>query len=89
MLALIFRRLGGLVLTLAAVSILIFVLMDVLPGDPAAVMLGTSASPDTLAALRHELGLDQPLAIRYLHWLAGALTGISVSPIPMACRWLA
>ncbi|MVA55052.1 ABC transporter permease [Agrobacterium vitis] len=75
MLALIFRRLGGLVLTLAAVSILIFVLMDVLPGDPAAVMLGTSASPDTLAALRHELGLDQPLAIRYLHWLAGALTG--------------
>ncbi|MGV1894103.1 ABC transporter permease [Agrobacterium vitis] len=75
MLALILRRLGGLVLTLAAVSILIFVLMDVLPGDPAAVMLGTSASPDTLAALRHELGLDQPLAIRYLHWLAGAVTG--------------
>ncbi|MVA77894.1 ABC transporter permease subunit [Agrobacterium vitis] len=75
MLALILRRLGGLVLTLAAVSILIFILMDVLPGDPAAVMLGTSASPDTLAALRHELGLDQPLAIRYLHWLAGALTG--------------
>ncbi|BCH56629.1 ABC transporter permease [Agrobacterium vitis] len=75
MLALILRRLGGLVLTLAAVSILIFILMDVLPGDPAAVMLGTSASPDTLAALRHELGLDQPLAIRYLHWLVGALTG--------------
>lgn len=73
--ALILRRLGGLILTLACVSILIFLLMGVLPGDPAAIMLGTSASPDTLTALRHELGLDQPLVLRYLQWLAGALTG--------------
>lgn len=75
MLVLVFRRLGGLVLTLLAVSILVFLIMDVLPGDPAAVMLGTSASPDTLAALRHELGLDQPLLSRYLSWLMGVLTG--------------
>ncbi len=75
MFALIFRRLSGLVLTLLAVSVLIFLIMDVLPGDPAAVMLGTSASPDTLAALRHELGLDQPLITRYLAWLMGFVTG--------------
>ena len=75
MLTLVARRLGSLVLALAAVSILIFLVMDVLPGDPAAIMLGTSASPDTLAALRQELGLDQPLPVRYLLWLGGVLTG--------------
>ncbi|NML76437.1 ABC transporter permease [Rhizobium sp. S-51] len=75
MLTLLARRIGSLVLTLAAVSALIFVVMDVLPGDPASIMLGTSASPDTLAALRLELGLDQPLPVRYLQWLSAALTG--------------
>src|SRR6195952_1391848 len=72
---LILRRLLGLLVTLVAVSALIFVIMEVLPGDPASIMLGTSASPDTLAALRHELGLDQPLFSRYLQWLGGFLTG--------------
>ena len=75
MLVLLSRRLASLLLTLAAVSVLIFVVMDVLPGDPAAIMLGTSASPDTLAALRSEMGLDQPLIVRYLHWLTGVFTG--------------
>ncbi|HBF28492.1 ABC transporter permease [Rhizobium sp.] len=75
MFVLIFRRLSGLVLTLLAVSVLIFLIMGVLPGDPAAVMLGTSASADTLAALRHQLGLDQPLMARYLAWLMGGVTG--------------
>jgi peptide/nickel transport system permease protein len=75
MLVLILKRLSGLALTLLVVSMVIFLIMGVLPGDPAAVMLGTSASPDTLAALRHELGLDQPLVTRYFVWLAGVLTG--------------
>ncbi len=75
MLTLLARRIAGLVLTLLAVSALIFMVMDILPGDPASIMLGMSASPDTLAALRHELGLDQPLVIRYLQWLAGVVTG--------------
>ncbi|MGX5664376.1 ABC transporter permease [Rhizobium daejeonense] len=75
MLTLLARRIAGLILTLLAVSALIFVVMDILPGDPASIMLGMSASPDTLAALRHELGLDQPLVIRYLQWLAGVATG--------------
>lgn len=75
MLILVARRLASLLLTLLLVSALIFLIMDVLPGDPAAIMLGTSASPDTLAALRRELGLDQPLVLRYLQWLAGLATG--------------
>lgn len=75
MLTLLARRIGSLIVTLAAVSALIFFVMDVLPGDPASIMLGTSASPDTLAALRLELGLDQPLPVRYLQWLSAALTG--------------
>lgn len=69
------RRLAGLLATLLVVSLLIFTLMDLMPGDPASIMLGTSASPDTIAAMRHQLGLDLPLALRYGHWLAGIVTG--------------
>jgi len=75
MIALLSRRLAGLVVTLLVVSLVIFAVMDLLPGDPASIMLGTSASPETLAALRHELGLDQPLLFRYGQWLAGVLSG--------------
>lgn len=75
MLSLLTRRVAALLLTLLAVSSLVFVVMNVLPGDPAAIMLGTSASPDTLAALRNELGLDQPLLLRYFTWLANAVRG--------------
>jgi len=75
MIALLSRRLAGLVITLVIVSFLIFAVMDLLPGDPASIMLGTSAAPDTLAALRHDLGLDQPLIIRYGHWVTGVLSG--------------
>ncbi|WFU87405.1 ABC transporter permease [Rhizobium sp. CC1099] len=75
MIALLGRRFAGLILTLAAVSFLIFAVMDLLPGDAASIMLGTSATPETLAALRHELGLDQPLLFRYGQWVAGVLSG--------------
>ncbi|TCP85208.1 peptide/nickel transport system permease protein [Rhizobium sp. PP-CC-2G-626] len=75
MTGLLLRRFASLFLTLLAVSALIFVVMDVLPGDPAAIMLGTSATPETLEALRRELGLDQPLVLRYLSWLGGVATG--------------
>jgi peptide/nickel transport system permease protein len=75
MIALLPRRIAGLALTLLVVSLLIFAVMDLLPGDPASIMLGTSAAPETLAALRHELGLDQPLLLRYLGWLAGVFRG--------------
>jgi peptide/nickel transport system permease protein len=68
-------RLAGLLVTLLAVTAVVFLVMQVLPGDPAAVMLGTSAQPDTLAALRAELGLDRPAILRYGAWLAGLATG--------------
>ncbi|MDB5511597.1 MAG: peptide transporter [Enterovirga sp.] len=68
-------RLCGLVLTLLAVSAAIFLVIDVLPGDVASVMLGTSAREDTLAALREQLGLDRPAHLRYLAWIGGLLTG--------------
>ena len=75
MITLLLRRIAGLVITLLIVSVLIFTVMDLLPGDPASIMLGTSASPDTLAALQKELGLDRPLPLRYLAWLGGVLHG--------------
>ena len=69
------RRIVGLCLALLAASVIVFVLMDLLPGDPAEIMLGTSARPDTLAALRAEMGLDRPAVIRYAEWAGGLLRG--------------
>lgn len=75
MLTFLVRRLIGLVLTLSAVSVVVFVVLEVLPGDVAQVMLGTEAREDTLAALRTQLGLDRPAHVRYLAWVGGLLTG--------------
>ncbi|SNT73946.1 ABC transporter permease [Paracoccus seriniphilus] len=69
------RSLLGTAAVLLIASLVIFLLIDAAPGDPAEIMLGTSAQPDTLAALRAELGLDRPLMVRYLGWLAGVFTG--------------
>lgn len=60
---------------LLAVSMITFALVAFLPGDLALVMLGDSATPETLAVARHELGLDRPLHERYLQWLGNALQG--------------
>ena len=75
MLRLLVLRFASLATTLVAVSAAIFLILEVLPGDPAAIMLGTAAREDTLAALRHELGLDRPALERYLFWVAGILQG--------------
>ncbi|WP_299968919.1 ABC transporter permease [uncultured Roseobacter sp.] len=69
------KRLASLVLSLAAASLIIFALIEVAPGDPASFMLGLGAQPETLAALRAELGLDVPKLQRYLNWVGGMLTG--------------
>ncbi len=69
------KRLITLVLTLLVASLVVFLVLEVLPGDPAAVMLGVGAQEDTLAALRAQLGLDQPAALRYLRWLGGLVQG--------------
>lgn len=75
MIVLLLRRVSGLAITLLIVSALIFTIMDLLPGDPASIMLGTSSSPDTLEALRRELGLDQSLPVRYLAWFSDVMHG--------------
>ncbi len=75
MLRILLARLASLIVTLLAVSLAIFLILEVLPGDPAAIMLGTAAREDTLAALRQELGLDRPAFERYLLWVGGLLQG--------------
>ncbi|AWK85926.1 ABC transporter permease [Azospirillum thermophilum] len=75
MLAFLVRRLLTLALTAWLATVAVFLVLEVVPGDPALLMLGTSAQPDTLAALRAQMGLDQPLLWRYLRWVGGLLTG--------------
>ena len=69
------RRTATGIATLVVVSILIFVGTSVLPGDVANIILGQMATPESLAALRAKLGLDQPPYVRYLLWLGDLLTG--------------
>ena len=69
------RRLVSLILSLAVASVVIFLAIEVVPGDPAAYMLGMNAQPDTVAALRAELGLDQGRLARYATWVTGMLGG--------------
>ena len=72
---LIVRRIGIAVLTLLLVSIVVFSITASLPGDAAQAALGQSATPEMIAALRVQLGLDQAAHLRYLHWLIGLLSG--------------
>lgn len=69
------KRLLSLIISLAVASLVIFAVIEVAPGDPAAFMLGMNAQPETLAALRSELGLDASKPQRYLAWVGGMLTG--------------
>ncbi len=71
----ILRRLLGAFATLLLASITIFLALEILPGDPAQIILGTGAQEDTLAALRSQMGLDRPLVERYISWVAGMLVG--------------
>ncbi|MDO5706460.1 MAG: ABC transporter permease, partial [Paracoccus sp. (in: a-proteobacteria)] len=75
MLRYLIRRLISLGLSLLVASALIFSVVALVPGDPASFMLGTGAQPDTVAALRAQLGLDQPWPVRYANWLGAVLTG--------------
>lgn len=69
------KRLGSLCLSLIVASLVIFACIEIVPGDSASFMLGINAQPDTIQALRVELGLDQSLAQRYLDWVGGLLGG--------------
>ena len=69
------KRLWMLLITMILVSFLTFLAFELISGDPARNMLGTSASAAQVAALQHELGLDQPFFVRYFHWLGGFFSG--------------
>ncbi|MFN8556894.1 MAG: ABC transporter permease [Dehalococcoidia bacterium] len=71
----IIRRALAAIPLLLVVSFAVFMLVAVMPGDAAVARLGADASPDTLASLRHEMGLDRPALQRYGVWLAGAVRG--------------
>src|SRR3978361_2551457 len=75
MFAFIGQRLLYLVPVLLAVSLLTFLIASLLPGDLAYVVLGDQATPEKVAALRHDMGLDQPIWWRYLSWLGNVLQG--------------
>jgi peptide/nickel transport system permease protein len=69
------KRFASLLATLLVATLLVFVVLEILPGDPAQLMLGLNAQEDTLAALREQLGLDRPAWVRYLDWIGGFATG--------------
>jgi peptide/nickel transport system permease protein len=69
------RRAIAFVITLLFVSFVTFVVVYVIPGDPAEIILGTEGNADALAALRAKLGLDRSLGRQYVEWLKSALTG--------------
>lgn len=75
MLRYLFKRTLILLATLIVASLVVFVTIEVVPGDPASYMLGMNAEEDTVAALRTELGLDKSRPARYISWVAGLLTG--------------
>ena len=76
------RRLLSFVLTLLATSVVVFAVLELLPGNAAQVILGETATPESIAAMEEKLGLNQPAANRYLNWIGGMLqgqTGLSIS----------
>ena len=72
---LIAKRIGLALLTLLLVSAVIFAISELLPGDAAQEALGQGATPDQVAALRHEMGLDRPAPVRYVRWLTSLVAG--------------
>ena len=71
----IFKRLLTLIPVLFVVSIVIFMLIHLIPGDPAVMILGDKATPEQIAALHHTLGLDEPLIVQYIHWIGKIFHG--------------
>lgn len=75
MLPYLIKRLGSLIVSLFVASLVIFACIEIVPGDPASFMLGVNAQPDTINALREELGLNTSYTQRYLSWISGLLKG--------------
>ncbi len=81
---LLLRRLLSFAVTLAVASVLVFAVLELLPGNAAQVILGDSATPESLAALEHQLGLDRPALARYLDWVGGLLQGRTAESLSYA-----
>jgi peptide/nickel transport system permease protein len=75
MIAFLAKRLSVGFVTLFVASVVVFAVLEVLPGDPAQLMLGMNATDEAVATLREQMGLDQPLLVRYASWIGGLLTG--------------
>jgi peptide/nickel transport system permease protein len=73
--AFIIRRLIQTVIVIFLVSLITFMLLQMVPGDPVIAMLGGESSPEQIEALRKELWLDRPVIVQYVHWLTNALKG--------------
>jgi peptide/nickel transport system permease protein len=73
MIAYLARRIAIAAATLVLASVVVFAMLEIVPGDPARIMLGMNASAGQVAQLRHQMGLDAPLLLRYLHWAGGLL----------------
>jgi len=82
MLKYIIKRFLYMIPTLFIVGLIVFLLVHMIPGDPALVMLGGEASPEDVAALRSELGLDRALPIQFLHWIGRIVRGDFGKSIP-------
>ena len=70
-----FKRLATFLATLAVASLVVFAMLELLPGNAAEMILGDTATPEALAALNTKLGLDQPAFTRYVRWVGGLLQG--------------
>ena len=75
MIAFLARRIVQIIPTLVLVSVIIFLLQQLLPGDPATVLAGEERDPEVIAQIRQQYRLDQPLPVQYVFWAKGALTG--------------
>ena len=75
MLKLVVRRLLSAIAVLFVVSLITFVVLLCIPGDPAQLILGVEATPEKVEALRASMGLDRPWYVQYMHWIQGVLTG--------------
>ena len=69
------KRLGFMILTMVAMSVLIFFLVEIMPGDVAQTVLGQAATEESVAALRESMGLDDPIHVRYFRWAGGFIQG--------------
>jgi peptide/nickel transport system permease protein len=75
MLAYAVRRVGSTLVVMAVVGLVVFLLLHLAPGDPAAIIAGDNATPANIAAIRTRLGLSEPLPVQFMHWALGLMHG--------------